>query len=395
MLAPRVRPEPRLVEEAARLLLEATTPLLLVGPEVTRSEAKPQVIELAQRLALPVAQAERLFDDFPTNHPLFLGDYSPSRVYPKGVDLILNLGGRMPHQMDELPPGTRVIHASIDAEQIGRVVPTDVGMVADVKEAAADLLLALDAAATKSRLDGLREARLEATRRYTEGQRAEQARATRARWDSTPLSWERVTGELSQLLDADAIIVPELAENTWEDPPWSWEGEFTFAPGAKSKIGRTTGSALGWGIGAAIGVKLARPRRQVVALQGDGGFMFAQAESLWTMARYEVPVLVVIFNNRSYNGPRNKIWMGGGRQAKSGKDMSCYLGDPDVDFAKVAAGFGVKGEMIAAPAEVRPAIQRGIQSTREGRPYLIDAVIGRTGLAADSTWYPRYSVAKL
>jgi thiamine pyrophosphate-dependent acetolactate synthase large subunit-like protein len=140
-------------------------------------------------------------------------------------------------------------------------------------------------------------------------------------------------------------------------------------------------------------VKLAQPNRQVVALQGDGGFMFAQAETLWTMARYEVPVIVVIFNNRSYNGPRNRIFQTRGRQAQAGKDMTCYLGNPDVDFAKVAAGFGVGGEVVTTPQQLRPAIQRAIQTTRDGKPYLIDAVVGRTGLAADSTWYPPYSVA--
>jgi hypothetical protein len=130
-------------------------------------------------------------------------------------------------------------------------------------------------------------------------------------------------------------------------------------------------------------VKLAWPDRQVVALQGDGGFMFAQAESLWTMARYEVPIIVVVFDNRSYNGPRNKSWAQGGRQAQAGKDMSCYLGDPDVDFAKVAAGFGVAGEVVQAREQVEPAIRRAIRSTRDGKPYLIDAVIGRTGRGCD------------
>jgi thiamine pyrophosphate-dependent acetolactate synthase large subunit-like protein len=113
------------------------------------------------------------------------------------------------------------------------------------------------------------------------------------------------------------------------------------------------------------------------------------------MARYEIPVIIVIFNNRSYNGPRDRIMQGGGRQAKSGKDMICYLGNPDVDFAKVAAGFGVNGEVVQNPGQLTAAIQRAIASTREGRPYLIDAVVERTGLAADSTWYPKYSVAAI
>ena len=394
IIRPTVKPNPSLVEEAAQLLIKARNPVLLVGPEVTRSEGTSEVIKLAERLCMPVTQGERLFADFPTNHPLFLGERAGPMHFPKDVDLILNLGARMPYEEGVIAGGAKIIHASIDPGMIGRVIPTDIGIVADVKEAAADLVAAVEGAATKARLEEIRESRFAAIKQYTEKLRAEGAAATRARWNNEPLSWERVAGELNQLLEKDAIIVPELAENSWlgsgENTGLS---QFTFGPGEKSKIGRTTGSALGWGVGAAIGVKLAQPNRQVVALQGDGGFMFAQAETLWTMARYEIPIIVVIFNNRSYNGPRNKILRERGRQAQTGRDMTCYLGDPNVDFAKVAAGFGVKGEVVVTPGAVRGAIQRAIESTREGKPYLIDAVVGRTGVAADSTWYPKYSVA--
>jgi thiamine pyrophosphate-dependent acetolactate synthase large subunit-like protein len=159
------------------------------------------------------------------------------------------------------------------------------------------------------------------------------------------------------------------------------------------RIGKSTGGALGWGIGAAIGVKLARPDRQVAALQGDGSFLFGQAETLWTMVRYEVPIIVVVFNNRCYNGPRNQMFGGHSEQLKRGTEMTCYLGNPDVDFVKLAAAFGVKGETVTAPGQVEPAISRAIESTREGRAYLIDAVIARSGAGADSGWYSRYSVA--
>jgi acetolactate synthase-1/2/3 large subunit len=393
LLKPMVKPSPVLVEEAARLLMQAKSPLLVVGPEVTRSEGQAAVVALAEQLAIPVAQGERLFADFPTNHPLFLGNYTSPMRHPRSSDLILALGTTMSYQDAMLPAGTRLIHVSIDPESIARVVPTDVGIVADVKEAAADLLTAVQSIASSPRLGQMRQTRARATKRYTERLRAAQAAAARARWNATPLSWERLVGELNQHLEKDAILVPELADHTWSNEPWTWEGQFTFAPDAKMKIGRTTGSALGWGVGAAIGVKLAQPDRQVVALQGDGGFLFAQAESLWAMARYEIPIIIVVFNNRSYNGPRNKVLMKAGRQALLERDMTCYLGDPDVDFAKVAAGFGVRGEVVAAPDQVAPALRRAIDSTREGRPYLIDAVIGRTGMGADSTWYPKYSVA--
>jgi acetolactate synthase I/II/III large subunit len=387
ILKPRVKASPPLLEEAAKLLIEARRPLLMLGPEVTRSEGKSEVIKLAEQLSIPVTQGERLFDDFPTNHPLFLGQYAGPAIDSTEFDLVLNLGARMPNDDAMIPSSAKVIHVSIDPNNIGRIIPTDVGIVADVKEAAADLTLAIEAVATKARLEQIRSVRFAAIKEYTERVRAERAAAARARWYISPLSWERVGAKLNELLDQDAIIVTELEPDTWLG------SQFIFQPGGMSKIGRTTGSALGWGVGAAIGVKLAQPNRQVVALQGDGGFMFGQAEALWTMARYEVPVIVVVFNNRSYNGPRNRILGQGGLQAQTNKEMTCYLGDPDVDFAKVAAGFGVQGEVVENADQVRHAIQRAIESTRDGKPYLIDAVVGRTGLGADSTWYPKYSVA--
>jgi thiamine pyrophosphate-dependent acetolactate synthase large subunit-like protein len=73
--------------------------------------------------------------------------------------------------------------------------------------------------------------------------------------------------------------------------------------------------------------------------------------------------------------------------------MICYLGDPNVDFAKIAQALGVRGETVTAPGEVASALERAIASTRDGRPYLIDAVVARTGAGAEPAWYPKYSVA--
>ncbi len=418
IVTPKVTPDAGRVEDAARLLLEARNPVLLVGAEVTSSKGAAAVMALAERLAVPVAQAESLFADVPTDHPLFVGDWGRPQYYPAEVDLVMNLGATMPAEHGGIPSDARVVHVSIDADQIGRIVPTDVGVVGDVKEAAIDLRTALESLAVSARLDEIARGRLDTIRTHTEMIRAGQARAAQAQWDSSPLSWERVAGELDQRLETDAVIVSELSLKRW-DAGWTWAADrasgvlektgiafpqlaftqnqalsqFTFAPGGKRRIGKSTGGALGWGVGVAIGVKLAEPDSQVVALVGDGGFLFGQAEALWTMARYEVPVVVVVFNNRSYNGPRNQILIESERQRVTGKDMTCYLGDPDVDFARIAAGFGIAGEVVTAPEHVGPAMDRAIAKTREGKPYLIDAVVARTGVAADSTWYPKYSVA--
>jgi thiamine pyrophosphate-dependent acetolactate synthase large subunit-like protein len=112
------------------------------------------------------------------------------------------------------------------------------------------------------------------------------------------------------------------------------------------------------------------------------------------MARYEVPIITVVFNNRSYNEPRQRILGKMGKQGQTGKDMACYLGSPDVDFVKVGSGFGIDGEVVTNPGDVRPALDRAIKATREGKPYIVDVVIERTGIGSESNWYPRYSSAQ-
>jgi thiamine pyrophosphate-dependent acetolactate synthase large subunit-like protein len=114
------------------------------------------VIQLAEQLSIPVAQGEGLFADFPTNHPLFVGVYAWPPTHAENVDLVLNLGARMPYRDETASGAPRLIHVSIDPDMIGRVVPTDLGIVADVKEAAADLHAAIADQATKARLESLR-----------------------------------------------------------------------------------------------------------------------------------------------------------------------------------------------------------------------------------------------
>jgi thiamine pyrophosphate-dependent acetolactate synthase large subunit-like protein len=194
--------------------------------------------------------------------------------------------------------------------------------------------------------------------------------------------------ELNDLLDKDAVIVEEIGT----------EGKvlnfFDFADEAKMKIGRTEGRSLGWGTGAAAGVQVALPKRQVVSLQGDGGFLFGQTDSLWTMSRYDLPVLNVIFNNRSYEEVRWNIMGAGGASGKARRDYIGYLGDPDVDFTKLAAAYNIDGAVVRNTDELRPAIQRAIKTMRDGRPFMLDVRIATVGVGKEVTWYPKFSLAK-
>ena len=390
----QIEPSPRQIEEAARLLVEAKSPILYAGSEIGSSGARAKVVELAELVALPATQEDWVWTaDFPTNHPLFLGRYLSPMRYPRDIDLFLNLGAIMPDQESEAPriPRTaKIIHGGIETGRLGENYPLNLAIVADPGEIATALGAAVKSMVTPARLAEIRDARYQATKKFTEAMRSARIKAAQATWDSVPMTWERLASDINDMLDKDAIIVPEFGTEGPKALGW-----FPFADGEKARIGRTRGRALGWGVGAAIGVKLAQPDHQVVALQGDGGFLFGQTEALWSMSRYDVPVIIVIFDNRCYNETRARMFGHGGRQAETGKDQVSYLGDPDVSFVNLAAAFGIKGETVSHPGQIKLAMKNAIEATRNGRPYLIDALVGRTGIGAQSTWYPKLSVAAM
>jgi acetolactate synthase I/II/III large subunit len=371
------------------MLVEAQSPILFVGTEVSSSGARADVIELAELLGMPATQGWSWAADFPTDHPLYLGGYFYPLRFPKEIDLFLNLGAKMPDQGSGsplVPRSGKIIHARIESAQIGINYPTDVAIVGDIRETARALVQSVKSMLTPARQAAIKQ-RTNDTQRAAKALRDAYLASARNQWDATPITWPRLLLTLNEMLDDDAVIVEEVGTEDWV------LRSFPFADGKKTKIGRTLGRSLGWGVGASIGVKLAMPNRQVVSLQGDGGFLYGQSDSLWAMSRYDVPVVTVVCNNRSYDEPRNNIFMRHGRAQQENKDMICYLGSPDVEFSDLARAYGIRGERVNNPGELAAALQRAIATTRDGRPYLLDVRVARTGMAADSTWYPHYSVA--
>ena len=98
-------------------------------------------------------------------------------------------------------------------------------------------------------------------------------------------------------------------------------------------------------------------------------------------------------NNGGYDGPRNRMMSLSKRPSEEQKDMASYLGDPDTDFTGLAKSFGIKGERASSPAEIKDALKRAVNVTRDGRPYLIDAIIAQQGLGANTNWHPDISIA--
>jgi thiamine pyrophosphate-dependent acetolactate synthase large subunit-like protein len=383
----RIRPDKADVEKAARLLIEAKNPLLSVGDEITWCRADKELVELAELLGAPVAGEMANLGywskPFPTRHPLFVGTLLRSMRYPGKPDVLLNLGNRWGEMA---APGTTLISIRLDPTSLARQAPVDLAMVADLKLAIADLIAAIRGMAAASRLKDIADERAARTHAYS-AQMAE-LRETIARElaDSMPISMERLGIELEKHLDRDTCYVADVDSGKTMDSLMAFGGD------DKQYFG-TGPDVLGWGMAAGFGVKLARPDVPVVSVVGDGCFLFSGPQPLWSMARYKAPVTVIVLNNHSYNNERNRIWNGAGRQFEAARDMTCYNGSPDVDFAKTADAFGVEAETVKEPTVLAAAFSRAKAAMIEGRPYLLDIHVKREGLGAVSQWYPPYSLA--
>jgi thiamine pyrophosphate-dependent acetolactate synthase large subunit-like protein len=204
--------------------------------------------------------------------------------------------------------------------------------------------------------------------------------------DRTPVSLSRIGLELESALAPDTCYVCDVDSGKAMDPLMSFGGN-------DKKYFATGPNILGWGMAAAFGVKLARPDQPVVSVVGDGSFCFSGPQPLWSQARYQAPIMNIVLNNHSYNNERNRIWHYGGRQFKTGRDMTCYIGSPDVDYVKAAGAFGVEAEVVKEPGELKAAIGRAQRVIADGRPYLLDVHTARDGIGAASTWHSPYSIA--
>jgi acetolactate synthase-1/2/3 large subunit len=192
-------------------------------------------------------------------------------------------------------------------------------------------------------------------------QEASQRRPIHPRW---------VGYQLGQILDDHAVLLDDSVSNASNVEPYHHRAE----PGTYFSSG---GSSGGWGIGAAFGMKLAQPDRDVVLAAGDGYLMFGTPlASLWSAAHHRAPFLTVVFVNRSYS--TGTTGLKGAYPEGVAVESGNYEGglfDPPPDFAKLAEAANCYGETVRAPEEVGPALHRGLEQTRRGTPALIAVML--------------------
>jgi benzoylformate decarboxylase len=372
-IVPRIGADPQAMRDAARLLARAKRPLIVAGSGVAKAGAVGELVKFAELLAAPVVMEPRYsFLSFPTDHfqSFQIAERQPSfKLSVWGEpDVLLAVGCRLIREyryLEEpvIKPETRCIHIEEDAWEIGKVYPVDIGVIADAGSALRALLDIYPAFAASA---AGRDERLELIRKAQKEIKAELEDRVRQGWDATPINTARLAGAMDRLLENDALIVNESP--TSKDILMA---NFPFGP-ARSYFSNSSGGYLGWGLGAAIGAKLGSPHRRVVACLGDGSAMFG-IQGLWTLAKYRVPLLVIVFNNRAYMAVKNQF-RGSEERIRIAAEMGAEIVGPEVNFARLAETFGIFGERVEQPEAIEPALKRAVE---QNGPALLDVLIAQ------------------
>jgi len=372
---------PQTVETIARRLGEAKCPVLIFGDDVWREGAQAEAVRLAETLEAPVFASRQIFVNFPNRHPLYCGMYPVSREFEKisGLkpDLLFLIGCQGVHGSVSEP---YVMQIGPNPLLMGRHYPLDVAVQCELKQTLHDLGDALTRVHGSTPAAGWARQRAK-VRTYAAQLITREEDLVREHEHDAIVHPSVLEAQLAQLLPRETVMVQESSTARTTLLP--------FGHGGMAWT-RSGGGSLGFGVGAAIGAKIAVGRERPVVLNlGDGALGYSAA-GFWTMARYNTAILTIVSNNESYQIVRHN-WakdMPDSKMIRDGKYPGLFLGAPAVDYVALARAQGVDGEAVSSPKDLEPALRRGLDKTnRENRPYLIDVSVAREGVGADSTWH--------
>lgn len=362
----RYGPDSASIEAAAEALLDAECPLIYAGQGVHYAQAWDSLKELAELLAAPVTTSLAGKSAFPEDHPLALG--SGGRAIPKPVhhylqesDLIFGIGCSFTRTGFgvKIPDGKRVIHATLDPADINKDVPVETALVGD-----AGLILDGLVEAVRDRSNGASEDRTAAVTGEISAVKSEWLEEWKPKLtsDEVPMTPYRVIWDLLHTVDVKNTIITHDAGSPRDQMSPFWQ---SVAPLTYIGWGKTT--QLGYGLGLAMGAKLARPDALCVNVWGDAAIGFTGMD-FETAVRERIPILSVLFNNFSM-AIEIPIMPVSTEKFRS-TDISGH-------YADMAKAFGGYGERVETPDQIIPAIQRGIQKTQEGVPALLEFITAK------------------
>ncbi|HEY0181455.1 MAG TPA: thiamine pyrophosphate-requiring protein [Rhodopila sp.] len=351
------------VDQAAKLLLAASHPMILAGQGVLYAEASDELTELANLLQAPVMTTVDGKSAFPEDHALALGSggntfSGPGRLFlHTRTDLIFGIGcgfTKHPLTTPALPPNVAIIHATNDPRDLHKSYQTEVALLGDAK-----LVLASLIAAVKDRLGGKR------LNRSPAAELAAEREAWLARWHAklssaeTPMTPYRVMSDFMRVVDpADAIVTHDSGSPRDQLLP------FYRATRPRGYLGWGKSHQLGTGLGLIIGAKVAAPDKFCVNFMGDAAFGMTGLD-LETAVRAGIPSLTIVLNNNTMaiEIPHMKL----SHERHKARDLGGR-------YADLAKDLGAWSERIADPGDVANAILRAKRATEDGRTALLEFV---------------------
>ncbi len=358
----KTAPDPADVVAAAQVLAEAEHPVIYAGQGVHYAKAWEELKTLAETWNIPVTTSIEGKSAFPENHPLSLG--SGGRANPRPVkhfldeaDVILGIGCSfaLTGFGVQMPKGKTIIHATLDPMDLNKDVPVQQGLIGDAK---------LTLAALSTAMHGLDRSRADA--RSNDAQRIA---ALREAWlnewlpkltsNDSPINPYRVLWELNQLVDKDKTIITHDAGSPRDQTTPFWEATTPL-----SYIGWGKTTQLGYGLGLAMGAKMAAPDKLCINVWGDAAIGFTGMD-FETAVRERIPILSILFNNFSM---AIEIPIMPVSQEKYGAI------EISGNYADMAVAFGGYGERITQPDDIVAALKRGIAATEQGQPALLEFI---------------------
>jgi tartronate-semialdehyde synthase len=356
-------PNEHQIEQAIDMLLAAEKPVVIMGGGVLLAGATDTFRKFVEHMQLPVITTYMATGGLPASHPLHVGHMGIQVGSPFGnrffleSDLVLGIGNRFTDRhtgrLDVYAKGRRFIHVNVDPATIGRIVPTELGIVADAG-------LALDALLKAAKA---KTAKREPSERVKEIPTRRAAMARKTHYDQVPIKPQRLYQEMNEFFGADAIFTTGCGLTQ------IWSGQFQMTPKPSTYLASGGAGTLGYDLPAAIGARLARPESTCVAVMGDGGFGFMM-EEMAMACQYKVPIIVIIVNNGYLSLIRQNQKYA--YKYEYGVDLS-YDG-LGMDFVKIAQGFGAYGERVTKPDDIKAALKRCVES---GKPALLDVIVER------------------
>ncbi len=355
-------PDPSDVKKAAALLAGADRPVIYAGQGIHYAKAWEELKELAEQWNIPVTTSIEGKSAFPENHPLSLGsggraNSRPVKRYLEESDLILGLGVSFALTAFgvPMPPGKKIIHATLDPMDLNKDVPADIGLIGDAK---------LTLTALNSELSNADNSK--AAARTDEPEKINQLKEEwMQEWlpkltnNEAPINPYRVVAELNRLVDKEKVVITHDAGSPRDQITPFWE---STTPLSYIGWGKTT--QLGYGLGLAMGAKLAEPEKLCINVWGDAAIGFTGMD-FETAVRENIPILSILFNN--FSMAIELPIMPVSTEKYRSTDISG-------NYADMAKAFGGYGERVTDPNEIVAALERGIKATENGQAALLEFI---------------------